>query len=96
MFCYFHPFLWLFAFPKHYPIYNQASPIYNQASSVYIKLLLYISSFFCTYQTSSVHIKLLLYIKGVRFAVSPTRPERAEAPSPGHRPGYNGSQQDAL
>ena len=26
----------------------------------------------------------------------PTRPERAEAPSPGHRPGYNGNQQDAL
>ena len=56
MFCYFHPFLWLFAFPKHL-LY-----IYNLASSVYIKLLLYISSFFCTYQTSSIHIKLLLYI----------------------------------
>ena len=26
----------------------------------------------------------------------PTRPERAEAPSPGHRPGYNGNQQGAL
>ena len=26
----------------------------------------------------------------------PTRPERAEAPSPGHRPGYNSSQQGAL
>ena len=24
------------------------------------------------------------------------RPERAEAPSPGHRPGYDGNQQDAL
>ena len=24
------------------------------------------------------------------------RPERAEAPSPGHRPGYNSSQQGAL
>ena len=24
------------------------------------------------------------------------RPERAEAPSPGHRPGYNSNQQDAL
>ena len=24
------------------------------------------------------------------------RPERAEAPSPGQRPGYNGNQQDAL
>ena len=24
------------------------------------------------------------------------RPERAEAPSPGHRPGYNGNQQGAL
>ena len=24
------------------------------------------------------------------------RPERAEAPSPGHRPGYNGRQQGAL
>ena len=28
--------------------------------------------------------------------VSPTRPERAEAPSPGHRPGYNGNLQGAL
>ena len=27
---------------------------------------------------------------------SPTRPERAEALSPGQRPGYNGSQQGAL
>ena len=26
----------------------------------------------------------------------PTRPERAEAPSPGHRPGYNSNQQGAL
>ena len=26
----------------------------------------------------------------------PTRPERAKAPSPGHRPGYNSSQQGAL
>ena len=25
-----------------------------------------------------------------------TRPERAEAPSPGHRPGYNGNPQGAL
>jgi hypothetical protein len=25
-----------------------------------------------------------------------SRPERAEAPSPGQHPGYNGSQQDAL
>ena len=25
-----------------------------------------------------------------------TRPERAEAPSPGHRPGYNGNLQGAL
>ena len=25
-----------------------------------------------------------------------TRPERAEAPSPGQRPGYDGNQQDAL
>ena len=25
-----------------------------------------------------------------------TRPERAEAPSPGHRPGDNGNQQGAL
>ncbi len=24
------------------------------------------------------------------------RPERAEAPSPGHRPGYNSNQQGAL
>ena len=24
------------------------------------------------------------------------RPERAEAPSPGHRPGYDGNQEDAL
>ena len=24
------------------------------------------------------------------------RPERAEAPSPGHRPGYDGNQQGAL
>ena len=24
------------------------------------------------------------------------RPERAEAPSPGQRPGYDGNQQDAL
>ena len=24
------------------------------------------------------------------------RPERAETPSPGHRPGYDGNQQDAL
>ena len=28
--------------------------------------------------------------------VNSTRPERAEAPSPGHRPGYNGNRQDAL
>ena len=28
--------------------------------------------------------------------VSSTRPERAEAPSPGHRPGDNGNQQGAL
>ena len=28
--------------------------------------------------------------------VCSTRPERAEAPSPGHRPGYNGNQQGAL
>ena len=25
-----------------------------------------------------------------------TRPERVEAPSPGHRPGYDGNQQGAL
>ena len=28
--------------------------------------------------------------------VNSTRPERAEAPSPGHRPGYNSNQQGAL
>ena len=32
----------------------------------------------------------------VQVRASPTRPERAEAPSPGHRPGYDGNQQDAL
>ena len=26
-------------------------------------------------------------VKGRSYQVSPTRPERAEAPSPGHRPG---------
>ena len=29
-------------------------------------------------------------------ALEAARPERAEAPSPGHRPGYNGKQQGAL
>ena len=33
--------------------------------------------------------------KGVRL-LEAARPERAEAPSPGHRPGYNSNQQDAL
>ena len=28
--------------------------------------------------------------------VNSSRPERAEAPSPGHRPGYNSNQQGAL
>ena len=32
----------------------------------------------------------------VQVRASPTRPERAEAPSPGQRPGYDGNQQDAL
>ena len=32
----------------------------------------------------------------VQVRASPTRPERAEALSPGHRPGYDGNQQDAL
>ena len=34
-------------------------------------------------------------LKGWKFPV-PTRPERAEAPSPGHRPGYHSNQQGAL
>ena len=32
----------------------------------------------------------------VQVRASLTRPERAEAPSPGQRPGYDGNQQDAL
>ena len=32
----------------------------------------------------------------VQVRASPTRPERAEAPSPGQRPGYDGNQQGAL
>ena len=32
----------------------------------------------------------------VQVRASPIRPERAEAPSPGQRPGYNGNQQGAL
>ena len=34
-------------------------------------------------------------VKG-RSMLYSSRPERAEAPSPGQHPGYNGSQQDAL
>ena len=34
-------------------------------------------------------------LKGPK-APEAARPERAEAPSPGHRPGYDGNQQDAL
>ena len=33
--------------------------------------------------------------KGLRL-LEAARPERAEAPSPGHRPGYNSHQQSAL
>ena len=42
--------------------------------------------------------KLRKYIKKHQLSQmnGPTRPERAEAPSPGHRPGYNGNQQGAL
>ena len=32
----------------------------------------------------------------VQVRASPTRPERAEAPSPGQHPGYDDNQQDAL
>ena len=34
-------------------------------------------------------------LKAQKF-LEAVRPERAEAPSPGHRPGYNSSQQGAL
>ena len=42
--------------------------------------------------------KLRKYIKKHQLSQmnSPTRPERAEAPSPGQRPGYNSNQQGAL
>ena len=32
----------------------------------------------------------------VQKPLAASHPERAEAPSPGHRPGYNGNQQGAL
>ena len=36
-----------------------------------------------------------VWLKAQKFPEA-ARPERAEAPSPGHRPGYDGNQQDAL
>ena len=41
-------------------------------------------------------IFLLNFRKWFKYGLAPTRPERAEAPSPGQRPGYNGNQQGAL
>ena len=36
------------------------------------------------------------WLKEEGIVILAIRPERAEAPSPGHRPGYNGNQQGAL
>nr|DAF96766.1 MAG TPA: hypothetical protein [Siphoviridae sp. ctfrT39]DAG03988.1 MAG TPA: hypothetical protein [Siphoviridae sp. ct0vA12] len=41
-------------------------------------------------------VPLLAGLRGRRSKYYPTRPERAEAPSPGQRPGYNSNQQVAL
>ena len=51
---------------------------------------------FSTHKTK-IPLPFLGFIKSIKPKLfCPIRPERAEAPSPGHRPGYNSNQQDAL
>ena len=66
------------------------------------------SFFFLTFAPRKCELscKRLIYITEVSHVVQvraegpkapeAARPERAEAPSPGHRPGYNSNQQGAL
>ena len=50
---------------------------------------------FCFHQINEVSHVVQVRAEGPK-APEAARPERAEAPSPGHRPGYNGNQQGAL
>ena len=50
-----------------------------------------------TYDTKVSYLgKWFKYGLKAQKLLEAARPERAEAPSPGHRPGYNGNQQGAL
>ena len=54
--------------------------------------------YFCMwfkYRLKDKKLKKQHALKGQKF-LEAARPERAEAPSPGHRPGYNDNQQGAL
>ena len=58
--------------------------------------LLRFHDFFCALKEHLIHRHTRLIHKHARLIHRLTRPERAEAPSPGHRPGDNGNQQCAL
>ena len=69
-------------------------------NSIWLKNALLIPFYFIPFSYPLELITEVSHVVQVRAegpkAPEAARPERAEAPSPGHRPGYDGNQQDAL
>ena len=73
------------------------SPCHPEAGYLRCKSQLLAMQKSVTYDTKVSYLrKWFKYGLKAQKLLEAARPERAEAPSPGHRPGYNGNQQGAL